>query len=153
MALGTEAGVQLFTRGRLPASGGGVAGGAVIWRLGDGLLLGLAVGLGLAAVGRGSLIVASVGEGVRPPGFAVPQAAATISTTNPQPPAMTRRCRRARVMFRSFPSRPVDHPGTGLAADESHVDRARTGRIRVSDLVAGFSHVGGRLNGDSIASA
>src|SRR5271157_611127 len=36
-APGTEAGSQLFTRGRLPARGGGVAGGAVIWGLGDGL--------------------------------------------------------------------------------------------------------------------
>jgi hypothetical protein len=72
IALGTDVGSQLSTRGREPAAGGGVTGATVM----DGLGAGLVVGSSLAIVGVGLGVGPGVGEtsdGVERLGPGLPQ--------------------------------------------------------------------------------
>jgi hypothetical protein len=90
IAPGTELGSQLLTRGRLPASGGRVAGGSVITGLTDGVAVGVTVGVAVA-VGAGKLCVVGTGEGEWLVATGPAQPAAISRTTIPTRAALATR--------------------------------------------------------------
>ena len=92
IASGTDDGLQLLTRGRLPAGGGGVSGDGVILRLGDGLLVGLGVGLALGTVASDTPEADGIGVSTELPERSVAQPAATNKTAMPDA-ATTALCR------------------------------------------------------------
>jgi hypothetical protein len=83
MAPGTDAGLQLFTRGRLAASGGALPGGALIPGPWDRLPVGPVPG----TVASDTPGVDGIGEGIGLPECTVAQPAATTTTAMHNAPA------------------------------------------------------------------
>jgi hypothetical protein len=119
IAPGTELGSQLFTRGRLLASGGAVAGGSVISGLIDGAVVGVAVGVAVA-VGAGKLCVVGTGEGEWLVAMGPAQPAATSRTRMPAEAALAARRRpRGLLTFRIPSPYLIDEPAAPTLLEDS----------------------------------